>query len=38
MFDSLTDKLGQTFKRLKGHGKLSGSNVKDARPTSTTGW
>ena len=30
MFDSLTDKLGQTFKRLKGHGKLSGSNVKDA--------
>ena len=30
MFDSLTDKLGQTFKRLKGHGKLSESNVKDA--------
>jgi signal recognition particle subunit SRP54 len=30
VFDSLTDKLGQTFKRLKGHGKLSGSNVKDA--------
>jgi len=30
MFDSLTDKLGLTFKRLKGHGKLSESNVKDA--------
>ncbi len=30
MFDSLSDKLGQTFKRLKGHGKLSESNVKDA--------
>jgi signal recognition particle subunit SRP54 len=30
MFDNLTDKLGQTFKRLKGHGKLSESNVKDA--------
>jgi signal recognition particle subunit SRP54 len=30
VFDSLTDKLGQTFKRLKGHGKLSESNVKDA--------
>jgi signal recognition particle subunit SRP54 len=30
MFDSLADKLGQTFKRLKGHGKLSESNIKDA--------
>ncbi|HUU00339.1 MAG TPA: signal recognition particle protein [Myxococcota bacterium] len=30
MFDSLTDKLGVTFKRLKGHGKLSESNIKDA--------
>ncbi len=30
MFDSLTDKLGQTFKRLKGHGKLSESNIRDA--------
>ena len=30
MFDNLSDKLGQTFKRLKGHGKLSESNVKDA--------
>ncbi len=30
MFDSLSDKLGLTFKRLKGHGKLSESNIKDA--------
>ncbi len=30
MFDNLTDKLGQTFKRLRGHGKLSEANVKDA--------
>ncbi len=30
MFDSLSDKLGQTFKRLKGHGKLSEANVKEA--------
>lgn len=30
MFDSLSDKLGQTFKRLKGHGKLSEANIKDA--------
>ncbi|MBN2494158.1 MAG: signal recognition particle protein [Deltaproteobacteria bacterium] len=30
MFDSLSDRLGQTFKRLKGHGKLSEPNIKDA--------
>jgi len=30
MFESLSDRLGQTFKRLKGHGKLSESNIKDA--------
>jgi signal recognition particle subunit SRP54 len=30
MFDGLTDKLGQTFKRLRGQGKLSEANVKDA--------
>jgi len=30
MFDNLTDKLGLTFKRIKGHGKLSESNVKEA--------
>ncbi len=30
MFDSLTDRLGSTFKKLKGHGKLSESNIKDA--------
>ncbi len=30
MFETLSEKFGQTFKRLKGHGKLSDSNVKDA--------
>jgi signal recognition particle subunit SRP54 len=30
MFDNLSDKLSATFKRLKGHGKLSESNIKDA--------
>jgi len=30
MFEGLSDKLGQTFKRLKGHGKLSEANIKDA--------
>jgi signal recognition particle subunit SRP54 len=30
MFDSLSDKLGQTFKRLKGHGKLTEKNIADA--------
>jgi len=29
MFDTLTDKLGQTFKKLRGHGKLSERNVTD---------
>ncbi len=30
MFDSLSEKLGATFKKLKGHGKLSEANVRDA--------
>jgi len=30
MFDNLTDRLGSTLKNLKGQGKLSESNVKDA--------
>jgi signal recognition particle subunit SRP54 len=30
MFDNLTDKLEQTVKRLRGHGKISESNVEDA--------
>ncbi len=30
MFDSLSDKLEQTVKRLRGHGKLSGKNIEDA--------
>lgn len=30
MFDNLTEKLGETFKRLRGHGKLSEANVRDA--------
>lgn len=30
MFDSLTDKLSDIFKKLKGHGKLSESNIEDA--------
>jgi signal recognition particle subunit SRP54 len=29
MFDSLSDKLNSVFKKLKGHGKLSESNVQD---------
>jgi len=30
MFDNLTDRLGSTLKNLKGQGKLSESNIKDA--------
>jgi len=30
MFDSLTEKLNSTFKKLKGHGKLSEKNIQDA--------
>jgi signal recognition particle subunit SRP54 len=30
MFESLTDKLGQTIKRMRGQGKMSEANVKDA--------
>jgi signal recognition particle subunit SRP54 len=30
MFDNLTDRLGSTLKNLKGQGKLTESNVKDA--------
>ncbi|NMB76354.1 MAG: signal recognition particle protein [Myxococcales bacterium] len=30
MFESLTDKLGQTFKRMRGQGKMSEANIKDA--------
>jgi len=30
MFDDLSHKLNRTFKRLKGHGKLSESNIQDA--------
>jgi len=30
MFDSLTDKLQQTFKKLRGHGRLTEKNVNDA--------
>jgi len=30
MFESLTEKLNQTFKRLRGHGKLSEQNIQDA--------
>jgi len=30
MFESLTDKLGQTIKRVRGQGKMSEANVKDA--------
>ena len=29
MFDSLSDKLGTAFKKLKGHGKLSEKNITD---------
>ncbi len=28
--DNLTEKLNHTFKRLKGHGKLSERNIQDA--------
>jgi signal recognition particle subunit SRP54 len=30
MFDSLSGRLAETFKRLKGHGKLSEKNIADA--------
>jgi signal recognition particle subunit SRP54 len=30
MFDNLSDRLAHTFKRLKGHGKLSDKNIADA--------
>jgi signal recognition particle subunit SRP54 len=30
MFDSLTEKLGAAFKRLRGHGKLSEENITEA--------
>jgi len=30
MFDSLTDKLGSIFKKLRGHGKLTEQNVAEA--------
>ena len=30
MFDNLTDRLGSTLKNLKGQGKLTESNIKDA--------
>jgi signal recognition particle subunit SRP54 len=30
MFENLTEKLNQTFKRLKGHGKLSEHNIQEA--------
>ena len=29
MFDNLTDKLSQTFKKLKGHGKLTEKNIEE---------
>lgn len=30
MFDNLTEKLNKTFKKLKGHGRLSEKNIQDA--------
>jgi signal recognition particle subunit SRP54 len=30
MFDSLTEKLGSVFKKLRGHGKLNEQNISDA--------
>ena len=30
MFDSLTEKLGSVFKKLRGHGKLTEQNINDA--------
>jgi signal recognition particle subunit SRP54 len=30
MFESLTEKFSRTFKRLRGQGKLSESNIKEA--------
>jgi signal recognition particle subunit SRP54 len=30
MFDSLTDKLGSVFKKLRGHGKLTEQNITEA--------
>lgn len=30
MFETLTDKLGQVFKKLRGHGKITESNITEA--------
>lgn len=30
MFDTLTDKLGQVFKKLRGHGRITESNISEA--------
>ena len=30
MFENLTEKLDKTFKKLRGHGKLSEKNIQDA--------
>jgi len=30
MFENLTEKLNQTFKRLRGHGRLSEQNIEEA--------
>ena len=30
MFENLTDKLEQTFKRLRGHGRITESNVAES--------
>ena len=30
MFDNLSDRLHSTFKKLRGHGKLTDSNIKEA--------
>ena len=30
MFDNLSDRLHSTFKTLRGHGKLTDSNIKEA--------
>ncbi len=30
MFDTLTDKLGQVFKKLRGHGRITESNITEA--------
>ncbi|MDT8335422.1 MAG: signal recognition particle receptor subunit alpha, partial [Desulfurivibrionaceae bacterium] len=30
MFENLSDRLNSTFKKLRGHGKLTDSNIKEA--------